>query len=63
MVPGVDKQKCTARRSFVRVLEGTSDTPCDVKLQAAARDFAHTYNAIIKAQLDAKRIQYETCAP
>lgn len=62
-VPGVDKPKCTARRDVVRVLAGTSDTPCDVKLQDTAREFARTYNGVIKAQLDAKRINYETCAP
>jgi len=62
-VPGVDSQKCRAHRGRVRVLEGTSDTPCDVALQRAALEFAHTYNRVIKANLDAKRIEYATCAP
>ena len=63
MVPGLDGPKCTALRSVVRVLEGTSDTPCDVKLQEKAREFARSYNTVIKAQLDAKSVKYETCAP
>ena len=62
-VPGVDIGKCTVRSSHVRVLEGTSDTPCDLQLQGAAREFALKYNAVIKAKLDAKRVKYEACAP
>jgi hypothetical protein len=61
-VPGVDSQKCTARPDRVRVIEGTSDHACDVKLQNTALRFARTYNLAIKAQLDAKRIKYDVCA-
>jgi len=62
-VPGVDSPKCRVHRSVVRVLDGTSDTPCDVMLQRTAREYAHAYNVVIKAHLDAKHIEYATCAP
>ncbi len=63
MVPGVDSQKCSADRGRVRVIDGTSDFSCDPKVQGAANAFAQRYNVIIKAELDAQRIGYATCAP
>jgi hypothetical protein len=64
-VPEVDSPKCTAVRSRVRVIEGTSDTPCGaegVRFQKEAMKFAQNYNAVIRAHLDKQQVKYATCA-
>jgi hypothetical protein len=62
-VPGIDGNTCIARRNMVRVIEGTSDTPCEKGIQDSATKFARTYNLVVRTHLDGKQVDYMRCFP
>lgn len=64
-VPGVESPKCSVLPNRIRVIEGTSDTPCGAegaRLQADTTTFAERYNAVVRAHLDRQHVKYAACA-